>query len=335
MKKILSIVFAIVLMLSMGTVALAAEGNYTDMSQVTITKEYKLTNPGTTSPAETFTFSELTNVSVTDAAEGVTVENMPTPTIGSISYELGEAGSENMKKTAVITLPDNYSSVGVYTYSFKEIPGKTAGVTYYDKEIKLVVTVLQGENGRLRVAAVHTEAEGGDKADKFPNEYSAGSLAIAKVVTGNMGDKEKYFKVTVTLTGEKEKGYATSYSVTGGSYEENPEIIEIGIPTDFYLKHDDTITIENLPYGVTYTVAEADYTKDEEGNDDYDKAAYTLSDGNCKIDSASDTVTITNNKDMDIDTGVILDNVPYVLILACVFGGMSVFFAKKRSSREK
>ena len=137
MKKILSIVFAIVLMLSMGTVALAAEGNYTDMSQVTITKEYKLTNPGTTSPAETFTFSELTNVSVTDAAEGVTVENMPTPTIGSISYELGEAGSENMKKTAVITLPDNYSSVGVYTYSFKEIPGKTAGVTYYDKEIKL------------------------------------------------------------------------------------------------------------------------------------------------------------------------------------------------------
>ena len=104
MKKILSIVFAIVLMLSMGTVALAAEGNYTDMSQVTITKEYKLTNPGTTSPAETFTFSELTNVSVTDAAEGVTVENMPTPTIGSISYELGEAGSENMKKTAVITL---------------------------------------------------------------------------------------------------------------------------------------------------------------------------------------------------------------------------------------
>lgn len=35
-----------------------------------------------------------------------------------------------------------------------------------------MVTVLQGENGRLRVAAVHTEAEGGDKAYKFPNEYS-------------------------------------------------------------------------------------------------------------------------------------------------------------------
>ncbi|WP_455618498.1 DUF7601 domain-containing protein [Eisenbergiella sp.] len=335
MKKILSILFAIVLTLSMGTVALAEEGNYTDMSQVTITKEYKLTNPGTISPAETFTFSNLVNYSVTDAAEGVTVENMPTPTISSISYGLGEAGSENMKKTAVITLPDNYESVGVYTYVFSETQGDTAGVTYYDKEIKLVVTVLQGENGRLRIAAVHAEAEDGDKTDNFPNEYSAGSLAITKVVTGNMGDQSKYFNVTVTLNGEEKKNYADSYAVTGGSLSSNPGSIEIGVPTEFQLKHGDTITIENLPYGVTYTVAEADYTKDEDGNDDYDQATYTLSDKNCKIDSASDTVTITNNKDTDIDTGVLLDNVPYVLLLACVFGGMSVFFAKKRSSREE
>lgn len=330
MKKNLSIVFAIVLTLSMGTVALAEEGNYTDMSQVTITKEYKLTNPGTKSPAETFTFSNLVNYSVTDAAEGVTVENMPTPTISSISYGLGEAGSENMSKTAVITLPDNYSSVGVYTYSFKEIPGETAGVTYYDKEIKLVVTVLQGENGRLRVAAVHTEAEDGDKTDNFPNEYSAGSLAITKVVTGNMGDQSKYFNVTVTLNGEEKKNYADSYAVTGGSLSSNPGSIEIGVPTEFQLKHGDTITIENLPYGVTYTVLEDDYTPE-----DYKEAAYEFSDTNQTIDTASDTVTITNNKDTDIDTGVLLDNVPYVLLLACVFGGMSVFFAKKRSSREE
>ena len=208
MKKILSIMFAIILALSMGTVALAEDEKYEDMSKVTITKDYILTNPGTISPAETFTFSELKNISVTDAAEGVTIENMPTPTISSISYDLGDAGSDNKSRTAAITLPDDYSSVGVYTYTFKEIPGGTAGVTYYDKEIKLVVTVLQGENDKLRVAAVHTETEGGEKTDTFPNVYSAGSLAITKVVTGNMGDQSKYFNVTVTLNGEKEKIYA-------------------------------------------------------------------------------------------------------------------------------
>lgn len=336
MKKILSIMFAIILALSMGTVALADEGKYDDMSTVTITKDYILTNPGTISPAETFTFSELKNFSVTDAAEGVTTDNMPTPTISSISYDLGDAGSDNMSRTAVITLPDDYSSVGVYTYTFTENPGETAGVTYYDKEIKLVVTVLQGENGKLRVAAVHTETEGGkSKTDKFPNVYSAGSLAITKVVTGNMGDQSKYFNVTVTLNGEEGKEYAESYAVTGGSFSGNPESIKIDVPTEFQLKHGDTITIENLPYGVTYTVVEDDYTVDEDGKKDYDNAVYTLSDENCKIDSDFDTVTITNNKNQDVDTGILLDNVPYVLLLACVFGGMSVFFAKRRGSREE
>lgn len=331
MKKILSIMFAIILALSMGTVALAEEEKkYEDMPTVTITKVYELTNPGTISPAETFTFSELKNFSVTDAAEGVTTDNMPTPTISSISYNLGDAGSENMSKTAFITLPDDYSSVGVYTYTFTEIPGETAGVTYYDKEIKLVVTVLQGENGKLRVAAVHTETEGGEKADNFPNVYSAGSLAITKVVTGNMGDQSKYFNVTVTLNGEEGKEYAESYAVTGGSFSGNPESIKIDVPTEFQLKHGDTITIENLPYGVTYTVVEDDYK-----TEGYKEAQIDFKDKNKTIDTASDTVTITNNKNQDVDTGILLDNVPYVLLLACVFGGMSVFFAKRRGSREE
>lgn len=329
MKKILSIMFAIILALSMGTVALAEEEKkYEDMPAVTITKDYELTNPGTISPAETFTFSELKNISVTDAAEGVTIENMPTPTISSISYDLGDAGSDNKSRTAAITLPDDYSSVGVYTYTFKEIPGGTAGVTYYDKEIKLVVTVLQGENDKLRVAAVHTETEGG-KTDKFPNVYSAGSLAITKVVTGNMGDQSKYFNVTVTLNGEKEKIYADSYAVTGGSFSGNPGSIKMGVPTKFQMKHDDTITIENLPYGVTYTVVEDDYTTERY------EAQIDFKDKNKTIDTASDTVIITNNKNQDVDTGILLDNVPYVLLLACVFGGMSVFFAKRRGSREE
>ena len=50
-----------------------------------------------------------------------------------------------------MNLPE-YTSVGVYTYTLKETDNKTAGVTYYSKDIKLVVTVIQGEDGELRVA---------------------------------------------------------------------------------------------------------------------------------------------------------------------------------------
>lgn len=212
--------------------------------------------------------------------------------------------------------------------------GDLAGVTYFSGNIKLVVTVIE-QDGFIRVAAVHTETpvstDPNLKSDEIANTYSAGSLKITKTVTGNMGDKTKYFDVTVTLTGETGKTYAESYGVTGGSHAGNPETIKIGEPTTFKIKDGDTITIKNLPYGVTYTVAEDDYTGDKDG---YDPADYTFSDVAQKIDSESDTVTITNNKDAEIDTGVTLDAAPYFLLLAVAAVGMFLLLSKKRFARD-
>ena len=144
-----------------------------------------------------------------------------------------------------------------------------------------------------------------------------------------MGDQSAYFAVDVTLTGESGKTYLTSYSVSGGSHNENPTVIAIGVTTTFYLKHEETITILNLPYGVTYTVVEKDYTT--EANGGYDEASYTWSDEEGKkIDTATDTVQITNNKGTTVDTGIILDNMPYILLLAVVCVGMFAFINKKR-----
>ena len=257
---------------------------------------------------------------------------MPIPTIGSVQYSEGEAGSATMSKNITITLP-TYSSVGIYTYTITENAGNNAGVTYYGDPIRLVVTVQQGADNKIRVAAVHTEKEGGIKSHNFENKYSAGSLQISKTVTGNMGDRDKYFKVTVTLTGESGKTYAESYNITGGSTspdstEKNPSTITVGKPVDIYLKHGDTVTISNLPYGVSYTVVEDDYTS--EGYE----ASYVLSDDTKVINAANSTVAITNNKGVNVDTGITLDNVPYILLLACVFVGMVLFFAKKRLARE-
>lgn len=332
MKKLFAILLALVMVCSLGVTAFAEDAGettpqYEDVSSVTIYKEYTLTNAGTTSPAEEFKFT-IEPISVTNAAADVTKDNMPIPTISSVSYQNGDAGSsENAKKAITVTLPTNYSSVGIYTYKITETAGTTAGVTYRTEPITLVVTVVQ--DGTLkRIAAVHTENAGGTKTDTFTdNAYSAGSLAISKTVTGNLGDKSKYFKVTVKLTGEEGKTYAESYSVTGGSYESNPQSISVNATegTDFYLKDGETITIANLPYGVTYTVEEADYKT----SDGYD-ASYNFSDTNKKIDSASDTVSITNNKSADVDTGISLDSLPYVVVLAVALLGAVVLFTKKR-----
>ena len=336
MKKLISLALALVLVLSMSTVAFAAEGGettYTDMSTVTLTKEYKLTNAGTTSPAETFSFSALTCTNVEDAGVGVTTSNAPVPTIASVSYTAGEAGGENAKKDITITLP-SYSAVGIYTYTFTETAGNTAGVTYREDAITLVVTVIE-QGGKVRVAAVHTEGDGEAKSGEFNNEYSAGSLVVKKNVTGIMGDQQKEFTVKVTFTAPSGKtvkeaityidGTETKTIAAGDGWTGSKEV-------EITLKHDETVTFTNIPYGVTYTVVENDYTAEADGG--YDAASYNFDDNNKKIDTASENVTITNNKDGNIDTGINMDSMPYILLLAVACMGLFVFISKKRMMRE-
>ena len=57
---------------------------------------------------------------------------------------------------------------------------------------------------------------------------------------------------------------------------------------------------------------------------------YDYSDKGKTIDSASDSVTITNEKEGEVDTGVVLNNMPYILVLAVLAAGVAVFIIRKR-----
>ena len=88
----------------------------------------------------------------------------------------------------------------------------------------------------------------------------------------------------------------------------------------FKLKHGDTITIANLTYGVTYTVTEtaaAGYTTTSTGD-------------HGTINAADQTAEFTNTKTGTVDTGVVLNNMPYILVLAVLAAGVAVFIIRKR-----
>lgn len=315
-EKLLAGVLSISLAMGVSVMpAFAASGEtYADMDSVVIKKNYELANEGTFSPAETFSF-DIEADNVTDASDDITPENMPMPTIGTVSYLRGEAGSTTKTKEIKIDLPE-YDSVGVYTYIIHEVAGNSAGVTYYGDAILLRVTVIE-QDGKLRIAAVHTEdpeSTGEGKKDDFDNLYSAGELEVHKDVEGIMGNKEKYFEFRVQLTGEEGKTYQDSYAITGGSYDANPTSIEIrpGETTEatFYLKDDDTIHIENLPYGVEYKVSEtpvADYVTTETGTEG-------------EVDAAVEQANFTNTKGGTVDAGVVLDSAPYLFTLTGAAG---------------
>lgn len=330
MRKLISLALALVMILSLSTVAFAVEGDatatptYTDMATVTIEKTYTVTNENTSYPDETFYFSISSDYVVVDG--GVGSDNQSVPTIGNVTFET-EEGTET--KDVTITLP-TYTAVGKYYYTINETAGDTAGVDYHGDPITLVVTVIQGSDSKIRVAAVHAEAEGGEKTDAIENVYNAGAISVKKIVEGALGDREKYFEITVTLTGENGKDYSgNEIAVSGGSYATNPTSVSVGTPAIFHLKHNETINLGNIPYGVSYTVTEAnleDYEEVITGGDN---------NGTGTVSHASEAqVLVTNTKEGTPETGISMDSVPYVLLLAVATMGLAVLFTKKRMMRE-
>ena len=322
-RKLLSGALALGLAMSMGMTAFAASGSttYTDAEEVVITKIYKAAGvtDGIKSPAASFTVS---------AGDGEVIDGEATsaPALGTItaaSFAEGAATSTGSTGNIEIVLP-NYDKVGVYQYTLKETPGNLAGVTYDNTVYYLKVTVINQDGQKVRVAALHKGSTSGNKEASLENTYTAGALKITKTVDGNLGDKTKYFEFTVKLTGMEASTYADSYDVTGGSYTGNPRTIAIGTETTFKLKDGDTIKIANLPAGVRYEVTETeaeDYTTT--------KTADTGT-----IEGSVATAAFTNTKNGEVDTGIRLDSLPYLMMLAIAGAGLVVLVARKRGMRE-
>lgn len=318
-KKLLVGVLACVMMLTMSLTAFAEEtAPYTDNATVTINKLYKLEGAGT-SPAEAFHFTvektSVTDSAITDAAE------MPGISVGDITYEEGAATDAGALGSTTITLPE-FSGVGVYTYTISETAGSTAGVIYDSEPVILKVTVVNDNGALKRIVSLHKGTDKlGEGVPAFTNTYRAGALSVSKTVEGNLGDREKYFDFQVTLTGEDGKTYGGSYAITGGSNKETTTVA-VGETAEITLKHGDTITISNLPYGVTYTVTETaaeGYTTTKTGDTG-------------TISAASATAAFTNSKSGDIDTGINLDSLPYILVFAAVIvvAGIALISRKRR-----
>ena len=191
----------------------------------------------------------------------------------------------------------------------------------------------------------------------FTNRYtkSTADFTIKKLVTGNLGDLTRKFNFTITV---KDKNDTDAGFVLNNETESGTANFELG--------NNESISLTKVPVGATVTIAETDaddytvsatlggtkITPEPAGtstfkftvtqaeasgttSDDVSEQALMLAsyDENLEVDpTATGTeVVITNYKNLDeIPTGVILDTLPYVLMLIAVGGGVVAFFLRRR-----
>lgn len=207
-----------------------------------------------------------------------------------------------------------------------------------------------------------------DRVVNFYAHYkkATSNVTITKQVTGLLGDTNKDFAFSVSIT---QNGAACT------GVKAKKENTEVSL-TNFTLKHNETVTLENVPIGATITVTESapgeHYNVSATGHNgeknggnnvtftyvavantatagDADEAELMLlsMDEDTAVDADGDAVAydsgievdnnqiiVTNHCGLLPDTGVLLDTLPYIVILAVVAGGVALLMLRKHRKED-
>lgn len=247
-------------------------------------------NSSTTSLTNTFTIEATAGAAGTNLTTKPSVQlTVPTyEAVGDYWYKV----TENDNNTAGVIYGTNDSETEdtrsangahkrVYYIHVQVTNGATKGeyirtVTLHKTAPESVITNANYETWYSKNNE-NTEGQNDKKVADIQNKYYAGSLNIKKTVTGNAGDKNELFEVTVTFKNESKANMnsdityknfydpngnltkdATSLSWTDTVGTSDTATIHTNetIEVTFYVKDDTTVTFNNIPYGVTYEITE-------------------------------------------------------------------------------
>lgn len=208
--------------------------------------------------------------------------------------------------------------------------------------------------------------------EAFKNSYGDSnlqSLELSKTIHGSLGNLQDTFTFNVKFSAangvdvSKYKGVSVTNGtehIAGLNNTANDGLLELDKPYTVTLGHTDSITFGNLPEGVTYEISENTTTLNAESK--YVNGEYTVSVSDTKgtnrdgetaktlvavneanthfgikgtITTGTNPVAFHNTKEGSPDMGVVLDNAPYIAMLAIVaIGGVALMLNKRRRDEE-
>lgn len=182
---------------------------------------------------------------------------------------------------------------------------------------------------------------GGDRVVNFYAHYkkATSNVTITKHVTGLMGDTHKEF----------------AFSITG--LDDSNAMLENGDLSDFTLMHNNSVILKNVPMDTVFAVvetlgADSGYETKATGHDtpvtgEARTFYYKLklvdgqqvlmacdANGNEAKEQEGLAITVTNHCTLQPDLGVLLDTLPYIVILAVVAGGVALLMLRKHRKED-
>ena len=161
---------------------------------------------------------------------------------------------------------------------------------------------------------------------------ASANLTVTKTVTGKLGDTNKAFTFQIL------DASGNPVTLTTGNYEfsnTNGALLNDGTDGKFTLKDGASITFKNLPSG-QYKVVEDNYSGEKY------ETSYVVDSGTpvngqeatVTIGTTEQTVHFTNHRTLEPDLGVLLDTLPYIVILAVVAGGVALLMLRKHRKED-
>lgn len=375
MKKLFALLLTVVMMASMMVPAMAA---YEAAVLPTVTIDHSLTLTQDTQLDYDITYSfevkegdgpfvvnsETNGVSNPgNAVTGV-------PTIASITYNQNSDNFSADKLTGTRKLTVDWKNVkiyqpGIYRWKVTQTVTEKAPDTATCKDTFYLYAYVTDNNGALsaQVWMSLSDTYTSEKADELPEKYPATTvdLTIVKTVAGNQGSKEQYFPFTVTLTAPNagdvtNTPFAYTLTTPNTTYDlsvpktaynnavpEQPKEVTItnGVGSFvIWLKHGQSVTINDMIYGTSYSIVEAGnagYTSVEAEVTDghnkgfsYNASTYTAADDMLEENA---TVTFTNTKTTEVPTGISLEAGVAFFGIVLAMGMMMLMFVGKRKEQ--
>ena len=166
---------------------------------------------------------------------------------------------------------------------------------------------------------------------------NAKSLVIKKVVSGATADKSKDFTFKLTFT---KASTETSQSITGKIGETSKTFV-YGQETTITLRHDQSLVFDTIPAGTRYKLVEtgsqgytasAAYKENGASKNQAGTVSTNFTQDSILVGEKPNDNTITNSLPDVTPTGLLIDNLPFILMIGLGLAGFVVLSKKRRQA---